>query len=239
MKTIMNLSPIFHKYWYITLLLCTICLQLGCKKIESLIIPTPIPMANWIKMWLEDPVCLPPCWNNIIPGTTNIYDAQKLIEQEPSSYKITKPANHLDPNNPISFSELSWTFLEDLSGGSAYSAKNSYVVSVIYLGFHSHLTIQDIIAKYGGFEKILIYDCRALTFSWACNVDLIYDKYGMAVGYLTSSYGEDHHRVKVLPDTIVWQVILYSNQEGYEKVFTRKDFIPLQYYEWHGYGEYP
>ncbi|MEJ5203004.1 MAG: hypothetical protein WHV66_12295, partial [Anaerolineales bacterium] len=139
MKTPMNLSSTFPKCRYMTLLVCILFIQLGCKLQEAFVIPTPKPMANWIRAWLEEPVCVPPCWNNILPGYTNIYDAQKMLEQETSNYKITWPANHLDPISSIDRSHLSWTFLEDLSDGSVDSAIQSYTVSTIFINLNSQL----------------------------------------------------------------------------------------------------
>jgi hypothetical protein len=172
MKLSMNRQSMLMKYWYVTLLVCILFIQLGCKLQEAFVIPTPKPMANWIRAWLEEPVCVPPCWNNILPGYTNIYDAQKMLEQEPSRYKITWPANHFDPTEPLDRSQLSWTFLEDLSGGSVDSAIQSYTVSTIFIHLNSQLFLQGIVTKYGAWDKVLIYHCDPLIFSWTCSIVL-------------------------------------------------------------------
>jgi hypothetical protein len=57
--------------------------------IKSTLVPTTTPPA-WIVRWLDNPACLPPCWETIQPGITSIESAAGIKLQYPDMSLETK-----------------------------------------------------------------------------------------------------------------------------------------------------
>src|SRR5689334_19085430 len=47
---------------------------------QAHITPTLSPKPDWLVRWLNEPVCLPPCWENITPGNTSFTDALPIAK---------------------------------------------------------------------------------------------------------------------------------------------------------------
>ena len=61
---------------------------------QAHITPTLSPMSDWLVRWLNEPVCQPPCWENITPGKTSFADAL-TIAKNISGFKL----GHIDDNS--------------------------------------------------------------------------------------------------------------------------------------------
>src|SRR5689334_4396309 len=57
---------------------------------------TPDRPPNWWISWLAQPVCKPPCWQNITPGITTFAEAVSILEQTPGTTITYKSKDGLD-----------------------------------------------------------------------------------------------------------------------------------------------
>src|SRR6266496_222154 len=47
---------------------------------EAYIRPTLSPQPDWLVRWLNEPICQPPCWENVTPGKTSFKDALPIAK---------------------------------------------------------------------------------------------------------------------------------------------------------------
>ncbi len=47
---------------------------------EAYIRPTLSPQPDWLVRWLNEPICQPPCWENVTPGKTSFTDALPIAK---------------------------------------------------------------------------------------------------------------------------------------------------------------
>jgi hypothetical protein len=187
---------------------------------------TPKILANWWTVWLTNPVCQPPCWQQITPGMTTREEAVSILENNP---KVVMTYN--------SKYGLSWNFGTKTDVGNI-SVSNDEKVSSIWLGSSSNIDLHlDEVVKVYGFPKFVQpYDCR----EGMCSTALVYPELGMYLNaYLKNERtGDKTPKLNVMPDTVVTRV--YFIEPGLESFSAPSDlFESGQLIDWKGYGTYP
>jgi hypothetical protein len=187
---------------------------------------TPQNSANWWTGWLAQPVCKPPCWQNITPGVTTMDEALSILENIPEITITFRSGNGVD-----------WVFNENKDEGGTLGASDEGIVDIIWLGSVSDtkLQLEKVIASYNAPEYVKPYDCR----EGMCLTALIYSDFGMFLSIFIENTGTiNNPQFEILPDTIIDRV--YFIEPGLDKFQSR---IAFQDYDllmaWKGYGEYP
>lgn len=188
--------------------------------------PGPNTMPNWWTSWLAQPVCKPPCWQDITPGQTTRDEAAAILENTPG---IVITYNKKDG--------LSWNFGTKAEGGSIILSEDGNV-SGIWIGSVSAnvLLLKTIIASYNEPVYVKPIDCR----EGKCVIALAYPDLGMFLTVFVENERMTNNppRFEILPDTIVDRI--YFIEPGIEK-FQEISFIPDYglLISWKGYGTYP
>jgi hypothetical protein len=213
------------------LVCCGLLLILGasCKRANT---STPIPSAtpeispNWWTSWLAQPVCKPPCWQNITPGLTTRDEAAAILENTPG---VVITYNNKDG--------LSWNFGTKTEEGNVILSEDG-IVSGIWIESVSYrkLLLKTIVVSYNEPKYVKPIDCR----EGKCVTALVYPDVGMFLTVFVENkkITNDPPQFEILPDTIVDRV--YFMEPGIEK-FQEISFIPDYglLMKWKGYGEYP
>src|SRR5689334_8117047 len=151
--------------------------------------------------FFDNPVCPPPCWQNITPGVTTKEDALNIMSEIDF---VDQPV--VDPHYPnVGFDdEIQFT---------AYKSKNNYVAGWLYIledhvvviAFNSNFgSIQHAIRLFGIPQNILL-----IPGSFMDQVTLLNAQKGVAFGYgLTGNQTLDSSQIK--PDTEFTQLIFFN-----------------------------
>ena len=163
--------------------------------------PTHSPKPDWLVRWLNEPVCQPPCWENITPGKTSFTDAlaiAKAISGAKLSYvgddNIRLKSNHY---NAFNFAIL-------LSKGDAN-------IQVIRLTTQfTSLELSEIVDRYGFPDEMIKYGLPSPEGSsvW---IDLLYYDLGMVVTFYALP-DDPWNRVSLSPDISIASIQFYAPQ---------------------------
>lgn len=182
---------------------------------------------RWLKEWLEQPICEPPCWQSIIPGQTPITQAINLLGTFPFVTSLEGPEENGWGNN-----FWKWSFV-DSDGGGLLEYSKLGEVKTLMLFIDEDLTLQDIIERYGQPTNIQSGGCH----QHDCYLWITYMEQGLALG--TSLGIEQRNPIKVepKPNSIVDRIYFFSpGRENYPIVPGTPDDLLL---EWEGYITYP
>lgn len=186
---------------------------------------TPEPMYSGWASWLDQPVCMPPCWQNITPGETSKDIAVSILKNIPDVV-ITYDGKY----------GLSWDFTNHTDSGEVRVSEDG-VVSTIWLGSISEqkVPLRMVVNTYGFPQYLKPYDCR----EGRCSTALIYPDLGMFLSVYVSNIGTTSNpRFEILADTSVNRVyFIKKGLENFEKIPDFQDYDLLT--EWGGYREYP
>lgn len=191
---------------------------------------TPINTNYWWTLWLERPVCISPCWQNITPGTTSIKEATIILEKIPSVI-ITYEGKY----------GVSWVFEENKTDSGNISISPDGIVSSIRLGNSSDkdLYLETVISSYGEPAYLVLYDCRALENSGEamCATALVYPDTGLLIVIFLEDVGDmNNYKINIQSDTIINSVILF--QPGMKNFQNFPEFQEHNLLEWNGYSTY-
>ncbi|MCC6958161.1 MAG: hypothetical protein IT316_15270 [Anaerolineales bacterium] len=191
--------------------------------------PAAPPPENspWMKKWLNDPTCLPPCWENIIPGETDIGDSIALLEQ------VEEINNETIKMFSGDWSEVQWAFKDSSSWGRVWTTKKDTLIHMTRFATGDSVTITEIEAKYGAPQEVLISRCM----SGFCDVVLIYKDLSMGLDVFTRERRQAGIRLR--PDQVVYKIEFYSNKPGDVPPYTLDWNYPQRTYAWKGYTTYP
>lgn len=192
---------------------------------------------EWLNKFLKDPTCLPPCWENIVPGKTTIDDASSILSHV-SGIKIANNPTVLSGNTR----QMDWRFDQSNDGGDVTTDDQGKVISKISLGFYEKLTTEEIISAFGQPTDVLLYDCRSEFGKHTCEVHLIFQETGIALRTgLIDNFGKNMYQVNISPQTEINGIWFFQKINGtYEKVIGRNSFNYPQYFiKWKGYSNYP
>lgn len=166
--------------------------------------PTLSPQPDWLVRWLNEPVCQPPCWENISPGKTSFKDAlsiAKAISGTKLSYvgddNIRLKSNQYDAYN---FALLL----------SRYGA-NTQVIDLDTS--HTSLELGEIVDRYGFPNEMIKYGHSSAEFSsvW---IDLLYHDLGMVITFYALP-DDPWNRVSLSPNTSITSIQFYAPQLEY------------------------
>lgn len=215
-----------------------ICFLSSCSRIAFLSTPTPKPLSSWITKWLTNSTCQPPCWENLVPGETDIIESVKIIEQIPNATITSFPYN----DAPFGFRQVRWQFNDRDGGGSATTEKNDQVISTIFLQVsgEQHLPVEQIVSVFGPPDQVLIYRCLNEVGNHGCQLHLIYNGFAIELEKLTDK-GTKDYRIKLSEDTSVFGIWFFpKGDNGYANTLGRNTgHFPKDLYEWKGFVEYP
>lgn len=187
---------------------------------------TPKGLITWWTLWLDQPVCKAPCWQNITPGKTSMEDAVEILENT-QDIIITFKGKY----------GVSWQFSQIYSGAGDMRESEDGIVSSIRLGNSpdNELHFKTIVDEYGYPSFVELYDCQL----GKCSTILVYPDIGLLVdAYLKDNVeGVNPSQVTIQPDIIVSGV--YFIPAGFENFKKIPEFQEQDLLEWKGYGEYP
>lgn len=196
-----------------------------------------VARSEWLDKFLKNPTCQPPCWENIVPGETNIDDALAILSHT-NGIKLT--------NNPTVLSgyttEMNWNFDESNDSGGVTTDEQGNVISKISLGFYEKLTTEEVISAFGPPTDVLLYDCRPFVGKKTCEVHIIFQEIGVGLRtYLIDDIGKNKYQVVISPQTEIDGIWLFQNINGtYEQIIGKNSFNYPQYFiKWKGYSNYP
>lgn len=187
---------------------------------------TPEISRAWQLTWLDQPICRPPCWQNITPGLTTRDEAVSILENM--------------PNVEITYDKedgLTWYFgTKKVEGGNIVTPTGG-IVSSIWLGsINNDLQFKKVVEFYAFPEYVQPYDCR----DGMCSTALIYPDLGMLLGVFVINENDNFTapQIEILPETIVDRV--YFTEPGAESArnLLRSGNMP-PVMAWKGYGAYP
>jgi len=210
-------------FWIVTLITLYGCGMLPFRKS-----PPPPAKGDWMIKWLNNPTCLPPCWENITPGETNIDESIALLQQveEIDSQKIVRIGSNAGPRNRV---EVNWGFKDSNYGGLVNTIRDDPIIKMIHLDSDQVVTIAEIVSKYGDPQEVLVSRCM----SGFCEVFLIYKEMGMGLYIFPRQLRSRNSLVELFPVQVVDSVQFYS------KVPDATDSYDLGIYTWKGYTTYP
>lgn len=191
---------------------------------------TPIPKLPWIERWLSDPICQPPCWEDITPGASTAKEAYEKLAALPDVEQFWMPSERTNSH------VLSWEMVgcNGSTWGSVYFDEypNSKIQwTNLKLGCKENETaLQEIIDVFGTPE-----------YAWAewdsggCTAKLLNIEKGMII----STYGTGFLMFKKLKSTsVVMQVILFPPKDDLDKTVESITFPhDVEIREWQGYDD--
>ncbi len=221
------------------ILFCIILVVLGisCRFFTST--PTPMiePRHPWITKWLQNPTCQPPCWENITPGVTGMYEAYELLPQIPG-VKVTFPP----VKNPFDNSkQMQWQLDGSDSTGIADSDELGELITLLTLtvGSDQLLTVEEVISSYGSPSEVVITGCREELFRKSCVTHLVYADLGIVLDIFLIDVGDDKPQVEVLPDSGVEKIVLFPSGDEYYQMFWPNGKQEGYFFQWNGFKVYP
>lgn len=171
---------------------------------QAHITPTLSPQPDWLVRWLNEPVCQPPCWENITPGKTSFADAL-AIANNISGAKVSYVGDdniRLESNQYDAFN-----FAVLFSQGDAN-------IQVIRLTTQfTSLELSEIVDRYGFPDEMIKYGLPSTEFSsvW---IDLLYYDLGMVITFYALP-DDPWNRVSLSPDTSIASIQFYAPQLEY------------------------
>lgn len=174
----------------------------------------------WIKAWLHDPICHPPCWEKITPGHTSMSEASRLLRQL-AAVEVTYESK----------SGIDWA-IEKTDYGTVYPTDDNLTVSAIAIDIRQELRISEVVEKYGFPSYAEIPRCDM----GSCVAYLIYPDDGMRIETFLP-YAGKFGQVDIQPDDLVRHVLFFpSGLENYKKMPTSDEIVLMK---WKGYAIYP
>ncbi|MBV6396864.1 MAG: hypothetical protein HFACDABA_02466 [Anaerolineales bacterium] len=188
--------------------------------------PLREPRHEWITRWLNQEVCTPPCWEEIVPGETLLKDAIVLVEGIPDA-KIT--------------GEWEQVFEWEMAGsdfGKAFTNLELRIAgndSITWIGIsinkNQSVVIEEVVDVYGSPSYIQVVDCNDVG---SCDTNLIYSSIGMALHLYLELNPEGN--VEIKGDSTIFQLLFFvPGIENYMAVSPYR-FGSLKH--WEGYGYY-
>ena len=188
---------------------------------------TPKTSINWWTAWLAQPVCKPPCWENITPGVTTIDEAKSILEK--------MPGVAIDYESPWG---LSWDFGAKDQGGNIVGSDDRKV-DCIWMGNSGDpaMHLEQIVAVYHFPEYVKPYDCDP---AWMCSIALIYPDLGLLFSTYTEMKELDYSspEFSILPEDEIYRVYFFEPGIEFLDGFYNQgeSELPIR---WKGYGDYP
>jgi hypothetical protein len=182
-------------------------------------------LPNWWTVWINEPGCKEPCWQNITPGATSIDEAMSIIKKMPNSTVTYQKNDYIE-----------WEYTSTKNDGGWLSAQNGIVNFIILSSVDSKLTLEAFVALYDYPSFVVPDDCR----NGMCVTALVYPDLGMFLNVFVENKGWDNStiQVEILPVTIIDRVyFIEQGMENFQNFYLiPEDQVPI--IEWNGYGNY-
>ena len=183
----------------------------------------------------ENPICEPPCWENITPGITTKDEALAALSKVNA---VKQPIFDLRDTAKGFSTELRFSLYDDKSGlrGSVFMMDD--VVSLIDFGTKLDLTLEQAIERFGTPQSILAFHSNLM---WITFVD---PQKGIAFGYSSAGH-PDWVYSEIRPEVEISEVMFFDPKQ-YQQIL---DSGFLSYYllnseetksklrPWNGYGD--
>ncbi len=181
----------------------------------------------WVKNWIEEPTCTPPCWEGITPGITSMNEANILLTKIPDGniHSINyQTKNGVSTSWGIGNYSISGTIWADNPDDKV----NKIVVNLKY----NRIYLNDTISILGNPDFLHLDNCSQVEFTKYCELSLVYIKMGMYVNFTVYPKTIDNIvHVKINPNTIMRDFI-YVPIENLKFVNDKHNKY------WNGYGVY-
>ena len=211
-------------------------LLISCRFASYLGTPTPAARHQWIKKWLNDPTCQPPCWEHIIPGETSLLDAASIVSTIPDTKIILLPNMNTDDQK----SQLQWQLDNSSDTGIADPDEKGKVIALLTLslGSDQQLLFGEVISAYGQPSDVVLYDCQGEITRSSCVVHIVYPDLGMVLELFLRSVNKEGYHVDINSDANV-SVIMFipGGSNSYSETILHNLNKPR--IGWKGYAEYP
>jgi hypothetical protein len=192
---------------------------MGCSKKTA-------PRDMWLDQWLNDPVCIPPCWENTTPGKTSLADARTTLSQIPGTRILAALEDHTE------------FILGDNASGAYYADATGTVQMIwIYFGTSMDLRLDEVITKYGFPSEV--------SFSFYTpnepRFNLVYPKLGMVISTYPiqnpPGYPNDP-QFDIKPNEKIVGIQFFTPGLEYYLNLNRVNNGPAKILDWKGYGHY-
>ncbi len=183
---------------------------------------------HWEALWLNTPLCEPPCWENITPGKTNYAEALSILEKLPGVI-ITYNDQQMG---------ISWIFDKNRPDSGLIRFNPDGTVYSIWLGnsYDQKLYLKTVVDSFAYPTYIQPYDCR----EGMCSTALAYPDRGMVLEVFLEDMGKiNAHQVAIDASSEV--NFVYFIETGLESYLSTSMYQEYQllFMKWKGYGEYP
>lgn len=187
---------------------------------------------------LDDPVCEPPCWQNIIPGRTEKEDLLNQLSTLPFVDKSSISSVNI-PGSAFAGTIYASLYLDKPYQTKLYSYFLNDKVAVISLGGTWHVTLAEAIEKLGKPRTVIVVRNNGDAY-----VTFINPATGISFGY-TSIWKDEKWKTEISPDIEI-ESINFFDPNSYQGVLNSGIFSwwfldPEQTanvsYSWIGYGK--
>lgn len=189
---------------------------------------------------LEDTLCEPPCWQNIVPGVSSSEDALNTLRE--TTLLASTPSAVPRKIDDV-WSDSSWVFLDSLSEELGWITYFNDRVAYIQFHVNNNLRIGEMINFYGKPELFSVIsgwnDSRWLEVRW------IYPAKGVLVTHFDHNWRPEGNFASITPDLPVNDVY-YFDPDLYdtlvETVFfqlTSQEVVQESIQPWVDYGPVP
>ena len=185
---------------------------------------------TWVGKWIETPVCIPPCWESITPGSTNIMDAYTILATIPEITELKGPMKVSPESEQL---VITWSFDECTGGGGVKSDDQGIVSETNFVEFEQTLKLHEIVNKYGEPSEVYQDHCR----NSICAVDIIYKDQGMLISTLRPKiFGK---LFRITPNTSPSRISFFPpGEEGLQRIMGEGFEEFGNRYSWDGYAYY-
>ena len=143
-----HINHIHRGLWIILIIIL-----IGCGYQNSIPTQTAVPPGQWLVNLLSNPVCIPPCWEGIRPGKTQIGEAIETLNSIQDVTELQGPYKYPNSENV----GIQWEFADDHGSGLLISNDQTKIVTQITLGPQS-LSINKFMEKFGEPDQVFIFD---------------------------------------------------------------------------------
>lgn len=185
--------------------------------------PTPAARHAWVTKWLENPACLPPCWEGITPGVTTITETFSILQKMPG---VSKTEN---TRGKLTGIPIRWYFNQSGGEGLVSEDEHGRVAWIeLSLAYEQLLTVGEVIPSYSSPSHVQASSLHIGN----CGLYIIYMERGLV---LYTTLPVHNEKVLLSPQTRVDK--LYFIPPGDEN-FLRFAKSSYTIDEWKGYGSY-
>jgi len=194
----------------------------------------------WIDEWLQNPVCQPPCLDNIMPGVTPGDEVPEKLSEHSGVARVEHLIERYDGY------DINWTVSECESiFGSVIVDMDTQIVNRIFISNYlcgAQISLGDFIDAFGEPDYVYPYTQSTL-FHSKCMADLYYVDKGMRV-QIFSIESMYRKRINITHGSLIDSMALFPSQTDIEQTLKSQSSHNLyrsdinKIVPWEGYGKY-